>query len=150
MQHVTANARKYAVYHGPNGERAPSRVAAWRAAARANQEGAVEVEVHAVEVEVEGEGFEEVEGVEVEAEPARTVEPAARTLGGGALGGGTLGGGNWVGQAVDVPMAEFQVEPYPYPNPTPNPNPSPNPSPSPNPNPNPNPKPNLIQTLTLT
>ena len=40
MQHVTANARKYAVYHGPNGERAPSRVAAWRAAARANQEGA--------------------------------------------------------------------------------------------------------------
>ena len=140
---MTANARKYAVYHGPNGERAPSRVAAWRAAARANQEGAVEVEVHAVEVEVEGEGLEEVEGIEVEAAPAGPVQPAARTLGGGTLGGGALGGGNWVGggswvgQAVDVPMAEFQVTLST--DPTPNPNPNPNPSPSPDPDPTPKP-----------
>ena len=106
VQHVTASDRKYAVYHGPNGERAVSRVAAWRAAARATEgavarsdageappqpgriggyEENVEVEVQAVEVEV---------GVEVE-----PVGHAAVTLGGGA----------WVGQAVDVPMAEFQV-----------------------------------------
>lgn len=106
VPHITASERKYAVYHGPNGERAVSRVAAWRAAARATEgvvarsdagkapprpgriggyEENVEVEVQAVEVEV---------GVEVE-----PVGHAAVTLGGGA----------WVGQAVDVPMAEFQV-----------------------------------------
>jgi hypothetical protein len=96
------------VYHGPNGERAVSRVAAWRAAAQATEgavagsdagsdageappqpggigryEENVEVEVQAVEVEVE-------------------VEPIVHAA-------VMLGGGAWVGQAVDVPKAEFHV-----------------------------------------
>ena len=69
-------------------------------------------------------------------------------------------GGAWVGQAVDVPMAEFEVRPGapltapPDPKPDPRPNPSPSsipsprfspsssPSPSPGPNPSPSTSPN--------
>lgn len=123
--HVTATERKYAVYHGPNGERAVSRVAAWRAAAlqAPATEGAVagsdagaapprpggiggygenvEVEVQAVEVEVEA---NEVEAIEVEV--GVEVEPVVHAA---RLAAVMLGGGAWVGQAVDVPMTEFEV-----------------------------------------
>jgi len=116
VQHVTANERKYAVYHGPNGERAVSRVAAWRAAAQAT-EGAVagsdagsdagsEAGSDAGEAPPQPGGIGryeenvevEVQAVEVEVEVEPIVHAAVM-----------LGGGAWVGQAVDVPKAEFHV-----------------------------------------
>ena len=57
-ERTTATERKYAVYHGPNGERAQSRAAAWRAAEPAT-EGAVAGSDAAGEA-ARGGGFEQL------------------------------------------------------------------------------------------